>query len=171
MRVSLSRSASSFSFSDLRGAMVNSPQRDQRRLGATVVFPAREQGMRSWKELQCTLAARFLVAPAKLMKFLPRRRFDDGHRDFKQLDRRFKGATPSTEFETRRCTFPGHRLAALDHGMVRPVCLNPGAQRQNIDALFRFDADEGKVDRVNELRCDAVVNLDDGASATDCPGI
>jgi hypothetical protein len=151
--------------------MVNSRQRDQRRLGATVVFPAREQGMRSWKELQCTLAASFLVAPAKLMKFLPRRRFDDGHRDFEQLDRRFKGATTSTEFETRRCTLPRHRLTALDHGMVRPVLLNPGAQRQNIDALFRFDADNGKVDRVNELRCDAVADLDDGASATDGAGI
>jgi hypothetical protein len=62
-------------------------------------------------------------------------------------------------------------LTALDHGMVRPVLLNPGAQRQNIDALFRFDADDGKVDRVNELRCDAVADLDDGASATDGAGI
>src|SRR6266446_7880750 len=91
--------ASSASFlSFLHRAMISSGERDQRRLGATVVFPAREQGMRSWKQLQCTLAASFLVAPAKLMKFLPRRRFDDGYRNFEQLDRRFKGATTSTEF-------------------------------------------------------------------------
>src|SRR6516165_2763072 len=120
MRVSLSRSASSFSFSDLRGAMVNSRERDQRRLGTSVIFLACEQGMRGRKQLQCSLPGTFLVAAAKLMKFLPRRRFDDGHRNFEQLDRRFKGA---------------------------------------------------KVDRVNELRCDAVADFDDGASATDGAGI
>src|SRR5215831_14448342 len=136
-----------------------------------MVFLTRERSVRGRKQLQCTLAASFLVAPAKLMKFLPRRRFNDGHRDFEQLDRRFKGATTSTEFETRRRALPRHRLTALDHGMVRPVLLNPGAQRQNIDTLFRFDADDGKVDRVNELRCDAVADLDDGASATDGAGI
>lgn len=152
--------------------MINADVTDQCCLGATVIFPARKQGMRMrrWKQLQCTLAAGFLVASAKLMKSFPRGRLDDRHRNLEQLDSCFEGATTSTEFETRRCTLPRHRLTALDHGMVRPVLLNQAAQRQNVDALFRFDADDGKVDRVKELRCDAVADLDDGASALTAPG-
>jgi hypothetical protein len=51
------------------------------------------------------------------------------------------------------------------------MVLKPISQRYNIDALLCLDADDGKVDRVDELRGGAVVDPHDGASAANGPGI
>src|SRR5262249_11443184 len=69
-------------------------------------------------------------------------------------------------FETGARALLWRRLGALDRGMIGTVRLNPAAYRDRIDAFLRTDADRRDIDRVDELRGYAVIDFDDGESAT-----
>jgi hypothetical protein len=57
-------------------------------------------------------------------------------------------------------------LSAFNYGVIRLMCLDPGPNREHVDALFRADTGDRDVDRIDDLRRRAV-ELDNGEPAVD----
>jgi hypothetical protein len=127
-----------------------------------VVFSAREQRVRSGKQLQRTLPACFLIGAIEAEPPFPNCWLKDSERDSAERDRGLERADGAAVLERARHALLRHRSRALDRGMVdRFMCFDPCADAERVDALLRFDADDGDVDRVDQLRCRAVDNVDD----------
>src|SRR6516162_8393865 len=146
-------------------------QCDQRRFSAAMVLLACEPGVCGGEELECELTGALFIFAVQAMRLLPCGRFDNHHRDFEQLNCRFESTAPPAKFKTRTRALPRHRLSAFDHRLIRLMLLDPRAQRQNVDALLRLDADGGKVNRVDKLRGGPVIDQHDGAATADGSGI
>src|SRR6266567_91906 len=98
---------------------------------------------------------------------LPLRGFDDLDRNPAQCDDGFDCAGCPAEFKSATCSLAWHCLCALDEPLRWSMLKQPLLQGDDIDSFFRLDADSGDVDGVDELRCRAVVDLDDGEATTD----
>ena len=134
---------------------------DQCGLRTTVIHLAAEQGVRGREELERALPRAFFVTTAKMVSFLPERRFDDRNRDFAAGDGRFDGAGRAAVFETGAGALFWHRLRALDESVLRLMGHDPGAERERIDTLLRAGAGGRYVDRFEQRRRGTVVDLDD----------
>src|SRR5262249_4940202 len=69
--------------------------------------------------------------------------------------------------EAARGALLGHRLGALNPGVIGTVRLNPGAQREHVDAFLRAGANSRNVDRIDKPWRRAVLELDNGEAAVD----
>jgi hypothetical protein len=140
-------------------------QRDQRGLGALVIPFPRERRVLGGEHLQRKLTRAFLVAAVEMASPLPDRRLDELERDFAASENRLERAGSAAIFEAGASALLGHRLGALDRGVIRTMRLNPGAQCEHVDALFGASADGGNIHRVDKLRGRSVVELDNGKAA------
>src|SRR2546430_7290711 len=141
-----------------------------------MIHPPREQMMRRWKQLQRALPAHFFDFCCSLagclvqvVKLLPRRRLDDRERDLTERNRGLKRADAAAVFVSGTRTLFWHGLSTFDHGMIGLMHLNPGADRERVNSLFRADSNHWNVDRVEQLRRRVVDDVDDGAAAMDSP--
>jgi hypothetical protein len=140
-------------------------QRDQRSLSTLVIPFPRERRVLSGEHLQRKLPCALLVAATEMASPLPDRRLDEFERDLAAGENRLERTGGAAIFETARGALLRHRLGALDPGAIGVVRLNPSAQRKHVDALLRAGTDGRDIDRVDELRRGAVVELDDGKTA------
>jgi hypothetical protein len=115
------------------------------------------------RELPCTL----LIASTKVMGPLPHRRLDKLERDFAAGKDGLERARSPTVLEATARALLGHGLRSLDPSTVRVVRLNPSAQREHVDTLFRTGANGRNIDRIDEPGCCTVLELDNGESTVD----
>jgi hypothetical protein len=126
-----------------------------------VVFLAGKQAVSIGEELQRKRACGFFVlrATAETVGFFPYRRLDNLEWDFAARENGLKRTTCPTVLESARGALLGHRLGALNSGAIGVVCLNPGAQREHVDAFLGTGADGWNVGCIDESRRGAVRNL------------
>src|SRR6516164_4992270 len=108
--------------------------------------------MRCRKQLQRTLAPRFLVAATQRMKLFPGSGFDNGQRDAAAGNHRLDCAGGPAIFESARGALFRRRLGALDERVLRNVMRNPVTDREHVDALLGAHAGDQDVDRIDEAR-------------------
>src|SRR5262245_28598039 len=130
-----------------------------------MVFLASEQCMCRGEELQRALSSGLFVPAAQLVKFLPHRRLDDGHRNFTAGEHTFERARRAAVFEATAGPLLRHGLRSFNERVLRRMRHDPGADGENIDTFLRPDTSDRNVNRVDELRRGAVVDADDCEAA------
>src|SRR5262249_37926822 len=145
---------------ELRCNGLGAVARDQRSLGACVMlFQSEVTTARPELDRE---RARLLFVGVEMEVSLPLARRDQAIRDIAQRHCRAQRTVGGAVLERARHALLRHRSRALYRDMVdRFMCLEPCADAERVDALLRFDADDGDVDRVDQLRCRAVDNVDD----------